>query len=246
MTGERPKIRLYVEGALDRGASVGLSRAQAHYLTGVMRLKTGGQVALFNGRDGEWRARIDGAGRGWCSLMAEEKLRDQAEEPDLWLLFAPVKRTRVDFIAQKATELGVSRLVPVFTRYTQVERVNVERLAANAVEAAEQSGRLTVPEIAEPMPLEPLLADWPAERHILLCDESGTAPGAVTTLRDAEKGPWAVLIGPEGGFAPQELEASRRLAHVTPISLGPRILRADTAVISALTLWQALLGDWRA
>ena len=244
MTRERPKIRLFVEGVLELGVSVGLSRAQAHYVTGVMRLKTGGQVALFNGRDGEWRSRIEGTGRGWCSLIADEKLRDQAEEPDLWLLFAPVKRARVDFIAQKATELGVSRLVPVFTRFTQVERVNVERLAANAVEAAEQCGRLTVPEVAEPKQLEPLLADWPAERHILLCDESGTAPGAVTALRAAKKGPWAVLIGPEGGFAPQELEALRRLNHVTPVGLGPRILRADTAVISALTLWQALLGDW--
>jgi 16S rRNA (uracil1498-N3)-methyltransferase len=230
---------------LEPGATVDLNRNQAHYLTGVMRLKAGGQVALFNGRDGEWRARIEAAGRGRCSLTIEEKLRDQAAEPDLWLLFAPVKRTRVDFIAQKATELGVGRLVPVITQFTQVERVNVERLAANAVEAAEQCGRLAVPGVAEPITLDALLEDWPADRRILLCDESGAAPGALAALKDAERGSWAVLIGPEGGFASQELEALRRLPHVTAIGLGPRILRADTAVISALTLWQACLGDWQ-
>ncbi len=244
MRDSNPKIRLFVDAGLAEGAVVGLGHTQAHYLTGVMRLRAGDVVALFNGRDGEWSARIEGAGRGWCSLAVETRLRVQAAEPDLWLLFAPVKRARIDFVAQKATELGVSRLVPVQTRHTQVDRVNDERLRANAIEAAEQCGRLTVPEVAEAVKLDRLLRDWPVGRRILLCDESGTAPPAAQALGAAEPGPWAVLIGPEGGFAGDELETLRRLVSVTAISLGPRILRADTAAISALTLWQALLGDW--
>jgi 16S rRNA (uracil1498-N3)-methyltransferase len=178
------------------------------------------------------------------------QLREQAAEPDLWLVFAPVKRARIDFIASKATELGVSRLVPMFTRHTAVERVNVERLRANAVEAAEQCGRLTVPEVADPTTLEDVIAGWAPSRRLLVCDETGAAPpiaevlSAMTPPESAASG-WAVMTGPEGGFAPGELDLLRNSPIVTMVALGPRILRADTAAVAALVCWQALCGDWR-
>jgi len=239
------RTRLFVDTDLAAGMSVGVSPSQAHYLSQVLRLKAGAKVALFNGRDGEWIARIDGAGRGWCSLSVDIQSRRQVTEPDLWLAFAPIKRARIDFIAQKATELGVSRMVPMMTRYTQVARVNTERLLANAIEAAEQCGRLTVPTVSEPTALADLLAGWPPDRRILLCDERGDAPSALDALSGAAAAPWAILIGPEGGFHPDERETLRSLPQSTPISLGPRILRADTAVVSAISVWQALAGDWR-
>lgn len=239
------KTRLFVDADLAAGMSVGVSPSQAHYLTQVLRLHAGDNVALFNGRDGEWLAEIDGAGRGWCSLSVEIQSRRQVSEPDLWLAFAPIKRARIDYIAQKATELGVSRMIPVMTRYTQVTRVNTDRLLANAIEAAEQCGRLTVPDVSTPVTLTELLAAWPSERRILLCDERGDAPGAKEALAHRDGAPWAILIGPEGGFHPDERDILRAIPQSTAVSLGPRILRADTAVVSAISVWQALVGDWR-
>lgn len=243
---DRPKVRLFVDAALEAGATVGLSAERAHYLNHVMRERRGGAVALFNGRDGEWRAAIDTVERGWCSLTVSERLRPQVRDTDLWLVFAPVKRARIDFIAEKATELGVAALQPVFTRFTVVAKVNVARLAANATEAAEQCGRLTVPRVLEPQPLGQLLAEWPPERRLLWTDESGAGAPADRALCAAAPGPWAVLIGPEGGFAPEERAALAGLPPAVAVSLGPRILRADTAVVAALSLWQHYLGDWRA
>jgi 16S rRNA (uracil1498-N3)-methyltransferase len=248
MSENETGIRLYVEAPLAAGASVGLSRDQAHYLRSVMRLEAGAALLLFNGGDGEWRGRIDGLGKGWASVALEARTREQTAEPDLWLVFAPIKRARIDFVAQKATELGVSALVPVFTRRTAVERVNAERLRANAIEAAEQCERLSVPAVLEPEPLEKLLARWPAERRLLLCDETGGEPIADALAehrrRSLAPGPWAVVVGPEGGFEPGELDRMRKLPIVTAVGLGPRALRADTAALAALACWQAQLGDW--
>jgi 16S rRNA (uracil1498-N3)-methyltransferase len=242
---EHPKTRLYVESDLADGISVGLDAARAHFLKSVLRLPVGARLALFNGRDGEFLARIDGFGKGWCSVATEARLRPQAAEPDLWLVFAPVKRARIDFIAEKATELGVSALAPVYTERTVVDRVNVARLRANAVEAAEQTERLSVPRVDEPRPLGQLVADWPAERRLLVCDETGAAPSIADALAAPSAGPWAILVGPEGGFAPRELDGLRNLPFVTAAGLGPRVLRSDTAALAALAVFQALAGDWR-
>lgn len=243
------ETRLFVEEPLAAGAVVGLDHARAHYLRSVLRLAPGAAVALFNGRDGAWTARLEGLGKGWASLTVESLLQAQQPEPDLWLCFAPIKRARLDFLAEKATELGASRLVPVMTRHTIVTRVNGERLAANAREAAEQCERLTVPAVAEPAKLEALLAGWPAERRLFLCAEAGAARPIAEALLD-EAGlaegaarPAAFLTGPEGGFSAAELDALAKLPFVVPVGLGPRILRADTAAIAALASWQAILGD---
>ncbi|MBI4185231.1 MAG: 16S rRNA (uracil(1498)-N(3))-methyltransferase [Proteobacteria bacterium] len=241
----RPRARLFVVEDLRPGAALALTRAQAHYLGSVLRLASGAPVLLFNGRDGEWRARIAALARGAGSLAVEAETRRQESEPDLWLLFAPVKRAPIDLIAAKATELGASALLPVETRRTVVERVNLARLRANAVEAAEQSERLSVPELRAPAPLGQVLALWPEGRRLLLLDERGGAPPIAEALRAAAPGPWAVLVGPEGGFERSELDALGRLPFVTPVGMGPRILRAETAALAALACWQALLGDWR-
>lgn len=251
---DAPRIRLYVEDGLAEGTSIGAGKSQAHYLTNVMRLAAGDAVALFNGRDGEWRARIAEAGRKGCTLAVEAQLRPQTAGPDLWLVFAPIKRAPIDFVAAKATELGVSGLRPVLTARTNVSRVNLDRLHANVVEAAEQCDRLDLPEIAAPVTFDALIAGWPAARRILLCDETLAAEGGgahdiVNALGrlagQGEPGPWAVMIGPEGGFAPTELDALRKLPFVTAVRLGPRLLRADTAALAAVACWQARLGDWR-
>jgi 16S rRNA (uracil1498-N3)-methyltransferase len=239
------KVRLYVESALGEGVRVTLSDGQAHYLLHVMRAKVGDRVSLFNGRDGEWLARIAEAAKRGCTLECQRLIAKQAGVPDLWLVFAPIKKTPADYLTQKATELGVRALQPVITRRTIVTRVNVERMRANAMEAAEQSGRLDVPEIREPLGFERLLAAWPQQRRILYCDEAGEAPPIAEALRGAPDGPWAVCTGPEGGFDPVERAALRAMPFVTPVSLGLRILRADTAALSALSVWQAVKGDWR-
>ena len=242
------KVRLYVEAALDEGVRVAPDDGQAHYLLHVMRAKAGDRVSLFNGRDGEWLARIADAGKRGCTLECERLTAKQTQVPDLWLVFAPIKKTPADYLTQKATELGVRALQPVTTRRTIVARVNLERMRGNAVEAAEQSGRLDVPEIREPLAFEKLLAAWPRERRILFCDEAGAAgdvPPIAQALRAAPDGPWAVFTGPEGGFDPAERAALRALPFVTPVSLGSRILRADTAALAALSVWQAVKGDWR-
>jgi 16S rRNA (uracil1498-N3)-methyltransferase len=202
-------------------------------------------VALFNGRDGEWRARIDTIGKGWASLQLTEQSLPQPVEPDIWLLFAPIKRGRVDFLVQKATELGVSILLPTTTRRTVVERINLVRLGTTAAEAAEQCRRLSVPELRPVQSLEKVLASWPEERRLLFCDEAG-GPPAIEAMTGQEPAPWAILIGPEGGFDPDESQALRERPFVVPMSLGPRILRAETAAVAALSLWQAVLGDGRA
>ncbi len=243
---DRPRTRLFTEGDLMEGAMVDCGRDQAHYLINVLRMTPGDQVALFNGRDGEWLARIDGAGKKSANLAVEDRLRPQAVEPDLWLVFAPVKRAPLDFLVQKATELGVSRMLPAITRRTVVERVKRERMEANAIEAAEQCERLTVPVVAEARPLSRILDDWPAERHILLCAEAGevTPINDFLGLADANV-PWAVMTGPEGGFDQTELDLLAKLPNVSAVGLGPRILRADTAALAALACWQAALGDWQ-
>ena len=245
------KVRLYVETALGEGVRVAPDNGQAHYLLHVMRAKVGDRVSLFNGRDGEWLARIAEASKRGCTLECERLTAKQAGVPDLWLVFAPIKKTPADYLTQKATELGVRALQPVITRRTIVTRVNLERMRANAVEAAEQSGRLDVSEIREPLGFDKLLAAWPRQRRILFCDEAGAtatageAPPIAEALRTAPEGPWAVFTGPEGGFDPAERAALRALPCVTPVSLGPRILRADTAALAALSVWQATKGDWR-
>ena len=238
-------IRLHVAASLSGEAQVPLPRDQAHYLFGVMRLGLGDSVLLFNGTDGEWEAEVAEAGKRAGTLTCRRQTRAQETPPDIWLLFAPLKKARTDFVAEKAAELGCRRLLPVFTRFTNSERVNVGRLSAHAVEAAEQCGLLTVPEVADPAPLEKVLDGWDLSRRLLFCDERRNAPPGAEALANAPDGPWAVLIGPEGGFADEETTRLRGLSFVTPISLGPRVLRADTAAVAALTLWQSVKGDWR-
>lgn len=238
-------LRLFVEARLSAGAVVGLTREHAHYLQRVMRRAVGDQILLFNGHDGEWAARIEGLGRGWCSAALTRQTRPQTAEPDLWLVFAPIKRARVDFLAEKATELGVSALWPMMTRRTAVSRVNAERLRANATEAAEQSERLSVPEVFPAAALAEVVARWPKARRIILCDETGGGIAIAEAAAKAEKGaPHAIVTGPEGGFESRELDAICELPSVTRVSLGPRVLRADTAALAALACFQAGAGDW--
>lgn len=240
--------RLYVEADLAPGQAVALSSDQGHYLQHVLRRKPGDRLALFNGRDGEWTAEIAELHKGRGVVTALACARAQAPSPDLWLAFAPVKRTRLDFLVQKAVELGVAALIPVLTRFTMVERVKEERLVANAIEAAEQCDRLDVPAVHAPVDLGRMIDGWDPARRLLFCDEGGEAQPLATVLaaaQDVPAGPWALLIGPEGGFHPAERAYLRTLSYVTPVTLGPRILRADTAAIAALALWQSLVGDWR-
>ena len=237
------KVRLFVGAALSDGARVVLEDAQAHYLLHVMRAKTGDRVSLFNGRDGEWLARIAEAAKRNCTLVCEKRTRMQDETPDVWLCFAPIKKTPADYVVQKATELGVRALQPVFTRRTIVTRINEERMKANAIEAAEQSERLTVPEIREAATLDKLLRSWPRERSVLFCDEGGDAQPIAKAAAKIETDSVAILTGPEGGFDPAEREAIRSQSFVVPVTLGPRILRADTAALASLAIWQAVRGD---
>lgn len=237
--------RLFVSAPLAEGAVVELGQEQAHYLKNVMRLGEGDTVALFNGSDGEFRARIESFGKRAAHLLVEAQTHAQHAEPDLWLVFAPIKRARIDYLVEKATELGASALVPVITRHTHVERLNLERLRAHAIEAAEQSERLTVPRLSEARTLDDVLASWDASRRIMLCDESGTAPPVAAALTGQSAKAWAVLIGPEGGFDETELDALRKLPFVSAVSLGPRILRADTAALAGLAVLQALRGEAR-
>ena len=238
--------RLYVDAPLGDGMAVALDADRAHYLKNVLRLGPGAAIGLFNGRDGEWRARIDRLDRREARLIAEAATRPQVPSPDLWLAFAPLKRQRIDWLIEKATELGVARLLPVVTRRTVVARVNLDRLRAHAIEAAEQTERVDVPIVDQPVTLEKLLAAWPAQRQILLCAEAGDAQPLADALnfrRSHSLPPMAVMTGPEGGYASGELDALRALPFVTPVGLGPRILRADTAALAALACWQAVLGD---
>ena len=246
LADEGGKLRLFVEAPLSAGARIPPSERQAHYLLHVMRAREGSRVALFNGADGEWRARIAEVSRRSCVLICEAQSEAQSEVPDLWLAFAPIKKTPADYVTQKATELGVRVLQPVITRRTIARRVNLDRLRANAIEAAEQSGRLSVPELRQPVGLDALLQGWPAERRLMFCDEGGDAAPIAEALAHAPANvSWGVLTGPEGGFDPEERAAIRGCPFVLPVTLGPRIMRADTAALAALAVWQALLGDWR-
>lgn len=237
------KIRLCVDHALGAGQSLPLTEAQAHYLLGVMREGVGARILIFNGRDGEWLAEVTEAGKRKGQLTCIERTRAQSAPPDLWLLFAPVKKARTDFIVEKAVELGVSRLVPVSTEFTNSERLRRDKAEAHVREAAEQCGALCLPEVDEVTPLSRLLAGWDPARRILWADEARA--GAGVTFAGLDPGPWSILIGPEGGFSDEERARLAVLPFVVPISLGPRILRAETAAVAAIALWQAHLGDWR-
>ena len=239
MTG---KIRLYVDHPLGSGQTVLLNRHQAHYLFGVMRQGVGAQVALFNSRDGEWRAEVSEAGKRTGVLRCVALTRALQMPPDLWLLFAPIKKARTDFIVEKAAELGVAQIFPVQTAFTNSERIRQDRLQAHVIEATEQCGGTFVPQVQGLQKLDQLLAQWPPERRVMFCDEA--TAGERLSLAAAPVGPWAILIGPEGGFSALERSRLNAMDSAHVVSLGPRILRADTAVVAAITLWQAALGDW--
>lgn len=250
-------IRLHVPDPLRPGSRLEPSDDQARYLTTVMRLREGDEVLVFNGRDGEWLAAVTDIGKRGCTLTIGERTRTQAGTPDLDLVVALVKRARLETVVEKAAELGCRRVRVALTRRTNADHTRVDRLQAIATEASEQTGRLDVPQVVAPEKLDTLLAGWEPARRLMFCDEAGgdaaaewggatgRALPALDALREAGDGPWAVLIGPEGGFAPEERAAIRALPFATAVTLGPRILRADTAAISALTLWQAARGDWR-
>ncbi|MFO1013149.1 MAG: 16S rRNA (uracil(1498)-N(3))-methyltransferase [Caulobacteraceae bacterium] len=238
-------IRLFVEDSLAAGGSISPASDQARYLTQVMRLGPGDELRLFNGRDGEWLARISEVSKRGCLLSLETCIAAQTCGPDLDLIVALVKRARLETIVEKAAELGARRVRLIITERTNADHTNVLRLSAIAAEAAEQTGRLDVPQIIAPGKLGALLDGWEAPRRLMFCDEDAPVTSALAALGTAGPGPWAILIGPEGGFSPAEQTRLRALPFATAVSLGPRILRADTAAISALTLWQAAVGDWR-
>jgi 16S rRNA (uracil1498-N3)-methyltransferase len=243
--------RLFVEQSLAEGAVLSLEAAQANYLVNVLRLKAGASVLVFNGGDGEWCAELAIVGKKKATLDVVERMREQTPAPDLHYLFSPLKHARFDYMVQKAVEMGVSRLQPIIMRHTQAERVNLARMRANAIEAAEQCGVLNIPEIGEPKKFESLTRGWRPDRLLVFCDEEADVKDPVAALSSARSGgiagplPVSVLIGPEGGFAEHERDALLKLPNVVRLALGPRILRADTAAVAALTLTQAVLGDWR-
>lgn len=237
------RIRLFIDHPLAAGQPVPLEAGQAHYLSGVMRQKAGDVLSVFNGRDGEWTARIVEAGKRGGSLDVVSQTAPQRNPPDLWLIFAPIKKARTDFIVEKAAELGVAQIQPVQTDFTNSERIRQDRLQAHAIEAAEQCGGTFVPGVADLVPLTKLLDGWDAARRILWADEAMAGPAE--TLAGLPAGQWAILIGPEGGFSDAERARLGALPYVSRVSLGPRILRADTAAVAAISLWQSALGDWR-
>ena len=248
----KPRARLYVGADLGPGVVATADGDQSHYLCHVLRLDAGEAVILFNGRDGEWLARLMPETGAKIMLEAVKRLRPQADPPDMWLVFAALKRAQLDFLVEKATELGVAELRPVVTRHTVVRRVNVAHLRSRCVSAAQQTERLNVPLVRAPEKLKSVLEGWPSRRRLLFCDESGEGPPIAEVLADFREieslkrggGQWAVLTGPEGGFSPTELDALYKLPFATALGLGPRVLRADTAALAALACWQAILGDW--
>ena len=243
-----PKTRLFVEAALAAGTTIDLPKEKAHFLKNVLRMESGGLVALFNGRDGEWTGRIENLTRSNVTIVLEEQSRVQTPMPDVWLVFAPIKRARIDFVAEKATELGIGQIRPVITRRTIVSRVKTDRLKANALEASEQCERLDIPEVFEPQSLDSLLDQWPEGRRLLWCDEGASGGPIAQALAalddDAKSAPWAILIGPEGGFDDDERARLIEFPDALAVTLGPRLLRADTAAAAALAIWQAWVGDW--
>lgn len=240
MTERGPSCRLFVAGPLAEGGEVALDQEQSNYLRNVLRLGIGEPLLVFDGGNGEWLARIAVAEKRRTVLAVESRTRPQTALADLWYLFAPLKHARLDYMVQKAVEMGAGRLVPIITRRTQAARINLERMRANVVEAAEQCGILALPEVVEPAPLERLLADWPAARTLVFCDEESRPGDSLAALAAAAHGPAAVAIGPEGGFDAAERAALLAIPGVVRLSLGPRILRADTAAVAALALVQAV------
>jgi 16S rRNA (uracil1498-N3)-methyltransferase len=234
--------RLHVETMLGEGVAVRVDGNPAHYLISVMRVKPDDIVLLFDGRSGEWAARVHDIRKRDLVLVCERQTRPPEHVPDFWLCCAPIRKGRIDLIAEKACELGVARLQPVLTRRAVVDKLNFDRLHAHLVEAAEQCGRTALPELGEMVKLDALLRDWPQDRWLLFADETGGAP--IAEALPAHRGPAALLIGPEGGFDPAERDAIRAHARAVPLSLGPRILRAETAAIAATAAWMALNGDW--
>ncbi|MBS0479641.1 MAG: 16S rRNA (uracil(1498)-N(3))-methyltransferase [Proteobacteria bacterium] len=238
----RSTPRLFVETPLAEGGQVRVEGGQAHYLLSVLRLKAGDPVKLFDDATGEWLGVASAVGKRDLILDVTAHLRDREPPPDLWLCVAPIKKGRIDWVAEKACELGVARLIPVLTRRTVIERINGQRLRAHMIEAAEQCDRTALPELADPVKLDALLRDWPGNRTLFFADETGGTPAAETMA--AHKGPAAILIGPEGGFADAEREAIRALPQAVGIGLGPRILRAETAAAAAVSVWMSVAGDW--
>ena len=239
--------RVYLDAPLAEGQAVSFDRAQVNYLLNVLRLEHGDVLLLFNGRDGEWQARLAGTGKRAPTAVIGERMREQPRPSDLHFLFAPLKHARLDYLVQKAVEMGASRLQPMITRHTQVARVNVDRMRANVIEAAQQCGILSLPEVADPVAFKDVIGQVDADRLLVFCDEDAEVKDPVAALAAAARAglPLAVLIGPEGGFAEEERKALLDRPNVVRIARGPRILRADTAAVAALALVQAALGDWR-
>jgi 16S rRNA (uracil1498-N3)-methyltransferase len=242
---ERRAPRLYFAEPLMAGAVVALSAGQAHHLRAVLRLGGGAPVTAFNAHDGEWACRIGEVGDRRTLLIVERQTRPAEAEADLWLLFAPIKRARLDWLVEKATELGASALLPVWTRHAQNERLNLDRLRAHAIAAAEQSERLSVPELHAPQTLDAVLTGWPGERRLFVCDETGAGEPAGVAIARLGAIPAALFTGPEGGFDETELDRLGKLSFVTRVGLGPRVLRADTAAVAVMSAFQAVAGDWR-
>jgi 16S rRNA (uracil1498-N3)-methyltransferase len=244
MGDKKTKARLFVNNALKATVKITATIDQAHYLLKVMRVKNGDHVTLFNGCDGEWTSVIGDVSKKNCTFQVGKQLKEQLAEPDLWLAFAPLKKSNTDFIIEKASELGVSRLIPVFTEHTNTTRVKSERLRLIAIEAAEQCDRLSVAQVIEPVTFAELVDQWPEQRGLLVPDETGGGETLKSALNSKQKSLHGFLIGPEGGFAQSELDALGNLPFVTLVGLGPRILRAETAALAALACYQAITGDW--
>lgn len=241
---KKNRIRLYTDMVLDNGFAGQLSEPQSHYLVHVMKCSAGDEILCFNGRDGEFLCRIDKVSKKSVEITVLEQIRQMEHVPDIWLMFAPVKKNQTDFIIQKATELGAARIVPVITTYTIAETTKTERFRAQAIEAAEQCRRLEVPEISEAVKLDKLVALWDKNRKLYFMDETGGGQNISTAFAQSGK-PAAILTGPEGGFSPEELEMLRSKEFARGVSMGKRILRAETAAAAALACWQALSGDWK-
>ena len=236
------KIRLFVDHTLGEAQSVPLSKDQAHYIFSVMRKSIGETILIFDGNNGEWEASIEEISKKSGVLFCIKQTKPQIMPPDLWLFFSPLKKVRTDFIVEKATELGVAKIIPVQTEHTNADRVKLSRLSAHAIEAAEQCGGTYIPKIEELQKINEVLENFPPDRRLLFCDEKLQA--SEVNLENLKKGKWAILVGPEGGFSEIERNYLKGLKFTFSISLGPRILRADTAAVTAISLWQNYLGDW--
>ncbi len=236
------KIRLFVDHTLGEAQSVPLNKDQAHYIFSVMRKSIGETILIFDGNNGEWEASIEEISKKSGVLLCIKQTKPQIMPPDLWLFFSPLKKVRTDFIVEKATELGVAKIIPVQTEHTNADRVNISRLSAHAIEAAEQCGGTYIPKIEELQKINEVLENFPLDRRLLFCDEKLQA--SEVNLENLKKGKWAILVGPEGGFSEIERNYLKGLKFTFSISLGPRILRADTAAVTAISLWQNYLGDW--